>query len=112
MFNWFNKTASPGAAADAGPAPADLTLVIDVRTQGEFAGGHVQGSVNLPLDRLANDITRLVPDRATPVLLCCRSGARSGMACQMMQQLGYTQVRNGGAVGTLALQLQRPIERG
>ncbi|HNM27966.1 MAG TPA: rhodanese-like domain-containing protein, partial [Saprospiraceae bacterium] len=56
-----------------------MKTVVDVRTPGEFAGGHVPGSVNIPLN--------LVPERLEdfrkmkqPIVLCCASGGRSGQA--------------------------------
>ena len=64
-------------------------LIIDVRSPGEFATGHVRGSVNIPLDRFAQAIAEAVPDKSAPVILCCASGGRSGMACDYMQQMGY-----------------------
>ena len=90
--------------------PADLVL-IDVRSAGEFHNGAVEGSVNLPLDRFAQEIETLVPTKDTPVLLFCASGARSGQACMYMQGLGYTRVANGGGAGMVAMQLQRPLRR-
>ena len=86
-------------------------LVIDVRSSGEYASGHVQGAINLPLDRLEQEIGRVAPDKSVPVLMYCLSGGRSGGACQLMHQLGYRQVVNGGSVGAVALKLNRPIER-
>lgn len=110
-MGWFSRTlSSPPSAASQLPDPAAERL-IDVRSAGEYAGGHIEGALNLPLDRLAQDIARTVPDRATALLLYCQSGGRSSMACQVLQQMGYTQVRNGGGVGVLSLQLGRPIRR-
>ena len=86
-------------------------LIIDVRSPGEFATGHVRGSVNIPLDRLAEDIASRVPDKGTPVILCCASGGRSGMACNFMQQQGYQQVSNGGSAGAVAMQFGLPVDR-
>ena len=86
-------------------------LIIDVRSPGEFATGHVRGSVNVPLDRLADDIAKAVPDKSAPVILCCASGGRSGMACSFMQQMGYQQVSNGGSAGTVSMQCGLPIDR-
>jgi phage shock protein E len=91
--------------------PTDFML-IDVRSPGEYAGGHLEGSINVPLDEFTRRITELVPDKATPIVLCCASGARSGAAAGWLQQQGYTQVSNGGGVGTLAMQLGRPVRRG
>lgn len=117
-MGWFSRTPSPASAAAVTPpdvsTPPDPAAeqLIDVRSAGEYAGGHIEGAVNLPLDRLAQDIAHAVPDRAVPLLLYCQSGMRSGMACQLLRQLGYTQIRNGGGVGGLSLQLGRPIRRG
>lgn len=86
-------------------------LLIDVRSEGEFAAGHVRGAINLPLDRFAQDIVRVAPDKHAAIMLCCASGARSGMACGYLQQQGYTQVVNGGGAGAVAMQLNRPIDR-
>ncbi len=86
-------------------------LVIDVRSPGEFAGGHLEGSFNLPLDRLESDIVRIVPDLATPIVLCCASGMRSAMAMQALQRMGYQKVSNGGGVGALAMSSGRAVRR-
>lgn len=91
--------------------PTHAPLIIDVRSPGEFATGHVRGSLNVPLDRLAQDIASHVPDKATPVILCCASGGRSGMACSYMQQMGYQHVSNGGSAGAVSMQCGLPIDR-
>ncbi|NDU85895.1 MAG: rhodanese-like domain-containing protein [Ferrovum sp.] len=103
--------AAVGGAKQAGELPAGARL-IDVRTHSEFISGHIEGAINLPLDRLNHDIHHVIPDKSTPVILYCRSGARSGHALSVMHQLGYTQVFNGGSVGGLALRLQKQLKRG
>lgn len=108
-MNWFSKMRGP-AEPVAAPSPSNA-LVIDVRSPGEYASGHVQGAINLPLNRFAQEIGRVAPDKSVPVMMYCLSGGRSGGACQLMQQLGYRQVVNGGSVGAAALKLNRPIER-
>ena len=89
------------------PAP----VIIDVRSPGEFASGHVRGSINIPLDSFADSIARQVPDKTSAVILCCASGGRSGMACSFMQQQGYQHVSNGGSAGAVAMQFGLPIDR-
>jgi phage shock protein E len=86
-------------------------IIIDVRSTSEFASGHVRGSINVPLDRFSEEIEKLVSDKNTPLLLCCLSGGRSGMACNFLQQRGYQQVRNGGSTQAVALQTGLPLER-
>lgn len=87
-------------------------LLIDVRSPGEYAGGYLDGAVNLPLDQLQAGIGRVAPDLAAPIVLYCASGARSGMACMLLQQMGYRQVSNGGGIGVLAMTSGRPVRRG
>ena len=108
-MNLFSRMRSPAEPAIA--SLPDNPLVIDVRSPGEYASGHVQGAVNLPLDRFEQEIGRVAPDKSVPVMMYCLSGGRSGGACRLMQQIGYQQVINGGSVGAVALQLNRPIER-
>lgn len=87
-------------------------LLIDVRSAGEFAAGHVKGSICLPLPELAARIAQIAPDKAQPLLLFCASGMRSQMALQQLQGLGYQQLENGGGAGQVAMRLGLPIERG
>ncbi|WP_042423218.1 rhodanese-like domain-containing protein [Comamonas granuli] len=91
-------------------APGTPTLV-DVRSLGEYQSGHVDGAVHLPLERLLDDAPALLPDRSAELLLYCLSGARSQMAVQWLQQMGYARARNGGSVGMVALQTGRTICR-
>jgi phage shock protein E len=109
-MGWFNRFLS---SADNGATDTiDVnSRLIDVRSRGEFAGGHIDGAFNLPLDELASHIGSAIPDQATALLLYCQSGMRSAHACTMLRQLGYTQVSNGGGVGALSLKLNRPIRR-
>lgn len=71
--------------------------VIDVRTAQEFAAGHLDGVVNIPLDQLATRAPREFPDRAAPLLLHCASGARSAAGVDVLRKLGYTSVINVGS---------------
>jgi phage shock protein E len=73
--------------------------VIDVRSEGEFQGGHLPGAINIPLDRLSDEIGRLAPDKDQPLLLHFLSGARSGMGKSRLQKLGYRHVLNLGSYG-------------
>ena len=63
----------------------------------EFASGHIPGSVNLPLDRIGA-AAELVPDRACPLFVYCRSGARSAQAAAQLGKMGYEKVKNIGGI--------------
>ena len=69
-------------------------IVIDVRTSMEFMEGHVQGSKNIPLDRIGSQVAE-IKKYDKPVITCCRSGARSGSAANMLKQHGIDAI-NGG----------------
>jgi rhodanese-related sulfurtransferase len=77
-------------------------LLVDVRTTAEFADGHITGARNLPVQELDRKLREVPTDK--PVILYCRSGSRSGMALQMLQSAGYTNVYNVGSYQDLARQ--------
>ncbi len=72
-----------------------LASIIDVRTPGEYAGGNVAGSVNIPLDQVPNRVNEF-KEMSKPIILCCASGMRSGQATQFLKQHGIDEVYNGG----------------
>lgn len=74
-------------------------LLVDVRTPGEFNQAHAPGTKNIPLDQLGARLGEL--DKTKPVILCCASGGRSGMAKQMLQREGFQDVHNAGPWQTL-----------
>ena len=75
------------------PENAIMTIV-DVRTTAEFAGGHVAGSINIPLDELVSREEEVMA-LETPVIFCCASGMRSGRATEYFQSKGL-ECENGG----------------
>jgi phage shock protein E len=108
-MSFFSKLLSGLKGSPGEPLPADAVL-IDVRSAGEFASGHISGALNIPLDVLGQKVQRAAPDPAAPLLVYCRSGMRSAQARTLLQSMGYQQVINGGSVGSLALRMHRPIE--
>ena len=70
--------------------------IIDVRTPAEFDQGHAAQSRNIPLDQFQARIPEIDP--ALPVLLCCASGGRSGMARGQLKRMGYVNVFNLGSL--------------
>jgi rhodanese-related sulfurtransferase len=84
-------------------------VLLDVRTKREYAAVSLQDSVHLPLGEIEERIAELVPDRRTPLRVVCASGARSGAACRLLQQLGYGDVTNVGGLYAAAAALGRPL---
>ncbi len=70
-------------------------LLLDVRTPEEFAAGHVEGAVNIPVQTLAERISEVGP-RERPVVVYCRSGGRSAKATALLREAGYQQVLDLG----------------
>ena len=71
-------------------------LLIDVRSVAEFNQGALQGAVNMPIERF--QLLQDAIDKTKPVLLYCRTGARSGMVKRYLDQLGFNQVHNIGGI--------------
>jgi phage shock protein E len=71
-------------------------VIIDVRSKGEYAGGHVRGSVNIPLNVLNGNLGKF-KDKTAPIITCCASGMRSASAKSILKGAGYTNVHNGGS---------------
>ena len=69
-------------------------VIIDVRTPAEFADGHAKGSINIPLNAVANQLNK-IKKYNKPVITCCRSGARSGTAANILNNNGIDSI-NGG----------------
>jgi len=68
--------------------------IVDVRSKEEYGAGHIEGSVNIPLNALALNLHKI--SKAKPVVTCCASGVRSNVAKGILKSSGYEQVYNGG----------------
>ena len=69
--------------------------LVDVRTPGEYAAGALPGAANLPVEAIYQWVNHL--DREKPVLLYCRSGARSAAARNFLRSIGFGEAYNLGA---------------
>lgn len=70
-------------------------LILDVRTRGEYASGHIRGSVNISLEKLGKNLHQL-KHKNKAVITCCASGMRSSSAKSILKANGFTAVYNGG----------------
>lgn len=108
----------PGGGNAVTPTQATLLInredavVIDVREPTEYVEGHLPDSRNIPLSQLpslAGDLEKL---KDKPLILVCRSGARSSSACSRLIKMGFTNVNNlNGGVGDWA-QAGLPLKKG
>lgn len=86
-------------------------LLMDVRSPEEFASGYVEGAINIPLHILPLRFQEIAPNTARQIVVYCRSGARSGMAQQFLNERGYANVINGGSVDSTAVLVNRVVVR-
>ncbi len=73
-------------------------VIVDVRSPNEFSSGATPGSLNLPLNELDRILTqkKVSLDPSRPVIVCCASGTRSGMAMGIFKKHGFDRVMNAG----------------
>ena len=94
MLAWPVFNAGGGAGSVSASAAVQLmnrekAVVVDVCEAAEYAGGHVVGARHAPLGELEQKLLGLVKNKATPLILVCASGARSGRAVAIAKKLGY-----------------------
>jgi len=94
---------NPFASPKASPSARGRQLVasgarlLDVRTPEEFAGGHIAGALNIPVQQLAARLREVAPP-GTPVVVYCRSGARSAAATQLLRSANFGEIVDLGAM--------------
>ena len=75
-------------------------VVLDVRTEEEFAGGHIAGAVCIPVETIDESVRARLPDPEQTILVYCRTGRRSVQAAEKLAALGYPNVLEFGGVST------------
>lgn len=94
MINTIKSILGFGPKANYKELIQNGAQIIDVRSRGEYASGHIKGSINIPLNELSTQLKKLKNDRA--IITCCASGMRSASAKAQLKALGFTEVHNGG----------------
>ena len=91
-YKWWN---SRRVLALLPELKAKGALLVDVRSPDEFGVANAPGTVNIPLGDIGNRLAEI--PKGAPVVLCCASGTRSGMAKMVLKKNGYAEVYNVGA---------------
>ena len=73
-------------------------IIIDARTEEEFAGGHIENAILIPEYEIAERAEKELPDKNQLILIYCRSGRRSKIASDELVKLGYTNVKEFGGI--------------
>ena len=99
--------ATAGGKNNIGPQQATLMInhdeavVIDVRPMADFNQGHIVNALNMPINGFAKELGRLEKYKRKPLIVGCRSGNQSQLACRQLRKAGFEQVYNlrGGMMG-------------
>jgi phage shock protein E len=95
MIHFLRKLFGLGPTTDYAQLVKDGAIILDVRSKGEYDGGHIKGSINIPVDVLSNNLNKL-KDKSKTIITCCASGMRSAVAKNTLKAKGYAAVYNGG----------------
>ncbi len=95
MLSLLKKLFSSAPAVDYKELVKAGAIILDVRSKGEYAGGHIKGSMNIPVDQLSQNLSKL-KDKNKTIITCCASGMRSSSARGILRSNGYTNIHNGG----------------
>lgn len=102
-MSFFKKLFGIGPKVDFKDLVKSGGQIIDVRTKQEYQGGHIKGSINIPLNELSSKMSKLKKDK--PVITCCASGMRSASAKSTLKASGFADVHNGGGWASLRSKL-------
>jgi len=100
MLNTLKSLFGFGPKVDYAELVKQGAIILDVRSKGEYNGGHIKGSVNISVDSLSKNMSQL-KDKSKPIITCCASGMRSASAKNMLKSAGYQVVHNGGPWSSL-----------
>ena len=94
-MNVFDQLKAQMRGTPSEPLPENA-LVVDVRSPAEFAMGHVEGALNIPVEVISPQNVAALDDKNRTIIVYCASGMRSAYARSALMQLGYSNVINGG----------------
>lgn len=95
---YLRFTAVRISGGEARQLVAGGAMLVDVRSPEEFAGGHLEGAMSIPIQELSGRLEEL-GDKDGTIVLYCQSGARSMMAKRMLESNGFTDVHDLGGMG-------------
>ena len=81
-------------------AEAENYIILDVRTEAEYAEGHIPGAICVPNETISDQMPEELPDKDQLILVYCRSGNRSKQASEKLAKLGYTNIKEFGGINT------------
>ena len=79
-------------------ATEEKYIILDVRTQQEYAAGHIPGAIVIPNETIGKEEIPQLPDKDQLIMVYCRSGNRSRQASDKLVKLGYTNIVEFGGI--------------
>lgn len=73
-------------------------IIVDAREQSEYDEGHIKGAIVIPYTEIEQKAEEMLPDKEQLILVYCRSGRRSKIAAQSLENMGYTNVKEFGGI--------------
>ena len=95
MLETIKKILGIAPKTDFAQLVKEGATILDVRTKGEYASGHIRGAVNIPVEKLADNLSKL--KKNSVIITCCASGMRSATAKGLLISKGFLNVYNGGS---------------
>ena len=105
MFEEIKTLFGIGKPVDFATLVKQGAVILDVRSKGEYANGHIKGSLNISVETLQNNLAK-IKDKNKPIITCCASGMRSASAKSYLKSNGYIEVYNGGSWQSLQKKLR------
>ncbi len=96
MLPYFHQLLITGLLSIMSSLTFANAIWIDVRTAEEFNAGHIEGAAHIPFEEIAIRISEVTTDKNATIHLYCRSGRRSGIAQETLQNLGFKNAINEG----------------
>ena len=100
MFDSIKKLFGFAPSVNYAQLLQEGAIIVDVRSKGEYLSGHIKGSINISVDTLQSNFSKL-KDKNKTIITCCASGMRSASAKSILKSNGYTSVYNGGGWSSL-----------
>ncbi|MBS5144746.1 MAG: rhodanese-like domain-containing protein [Butyricicoccus pullicaecorum] len=98
------QTISPQEAKEM--IDTSSVTILDVREPMEFCSGHIPNAYNLPVGSVRRQAADALPDQAATILVYCLSGMRSATACNILTELGYTNVYDFGGIASWPYEIE------
>lgn len=105
MLNFLKSLFGSGPKVNYSDVVSRGAIIMDVRTKMEYQDGHIKSSVNIPLNHLKDQLSKLNKDK--PIITCCASGSRSSVAKRILKSAGFSEVHNGGAWQNLQYKIRK-----